>query len=110
MLEVLSILAIATAEIKQKQPSELIPDESFCFITHLDSVRYFLQRAGTKELADALQKLRKLTTLSNATKEIQNVPALPDGTCSLGCLTAKLALNLRGRKSWTHQGRGTSEI
>jgi hypothetical protein len=29
VLEVLSILAIATAEVKQKQPSELIPEESF---------------------------------------------------------------------------------
>ena len=80
MLEILSILAIATAEIKQKQLSEYIPDWSI-FFTQLGSVKYVWKLVRRKELEDELQRLRLLTTPGKATKkEVQNVPAFPDGT------------------------------
>lgn len=80
MLEVLSILTIATSEMKQKPLSEWISDR-IVFFTHLSIAKYFWKLVGKKELQDALQRLRELTTPGKETqKEVLDVHALSDGT------------------------------
>lgn len=88
MLEVLSILTIATAETKQKLPSELIQDKSN-LSAYLGSAKYFWKLVGRNELENALQRLHKLT-LGKSTEEVRTVPVDPilsDGDACLGWLS-----------------------
>jgi hypothetical protein len=66
MVEVLSILAIATREIERGKTSELLSDiDDFCLLTYLSSEK-FLNRVvkrlvGKNDIEDALGRLDKLT-------------------------------------------------
>jgi hypothetical protein len=60
MTEVLSILAIATKEIKQPAASEFIIGLYIAMI-HTLSVRYLKKLTGNREVESALQKLDTLT-------------------------------------------------
>lgn len=93
VLEVLSILTIATAETKQRLPSELIQDRSNLFAYH-GSAKYFWKLVGRNELENALQRLHKLT-LGKSTVEVRTVPVDPilsDGEACLGWLSVEVFL------------------
>ena len=60
MVEVLSILAIMTTEIKQRRRSELIADDFWLFADiHLE--KYLKKLLGRNDVEDALKRLDKLT-------------------------------------------------
>ena len=60
MIEVLSILAIATKEIKQGRSSELIDVNKLLF-SHLSSGKFLKKLLGKNNIEDALKKLDTLT-------------------------------------------------
>jgi hypothetical protein len=60
MVEVLSILAIATTEIKQNRISKLIPRKMF-LLTYIHLAQYGKKLLGGKDIEDALVKLDKVT-------------------------------------------------
>lgn len=96
ILEVLTILTIATAEIKQKLPSELIWDKSKLF-ANLDSAKYFWKLVGRNEVENALQRLHKLTLGKSTLEEVRKAevgPIIPDGNDCLGWLVVDGLLTL----------------
>ena len=60
MVEVLSILAIMTTEIKQRRRSELIADD-FWLLADIRLEKYLKNLLGRNDVEDALKRLDKLT-------------------------------------------------
>jgi hypothetical protein len=60
MAEVLTILAIATKEIKRPAASEFLVG-IYIALAHILSVRYLKKLTGNRDVEDALQKLDTLT-------------------------------------------------
>ena len=60
MVEVLSILAIMTTEIKQRRRSELIVDD-FWLLADIHLEKYLKKLLGRNDVEDALKRLDKLT-------------------------------------------------
>ena len=60
MVEVLSILAIATTEIKQRRRSELIIDD-YLLLTNVPGEKYLKKLLGRSDVEDALKRLDNLT-------------------------------------------------
>jgi hypothetical protein len=60
MVEVLSVLAIATTEIKQNRRSESIVEYSF-FVTDLPGEKFLKKLLGKNDIEDALKRLDTLT-------------------------------------------------
>jgi len=61
MVEVLTVLAIATKEMKRGRISELIPCRSIDLLTQICSEKYLKKLIGNTEAEDSLQRLDKLT-------------------------------------------------
>jgi hypothetical protein len=96
MVEVLSVLAIVTVEIKQKRRSEFITSH-FWLLTHVSLEKFLKKLLGRNDVEDALKRLDKLTQeeAKMATAEVlNNVKVLIDGirseflsrTCCPDCL------------------------
>jgi len=60
MVEVLSVLAIVTVEIKQRQRSQFITS-SFRVLTHVSLEKFLKKLLGRNDVEDALKRLDKLT-------------------------------------------------
>jgi len=81
MVEVLSVLAIVTVEIKQRQRSQFITS-SFRVLTHVSLEKFLKKLLGRNDVEDALKRLDKLTQEETkmATAEVlNNVKVLVDG-------------------------------
>ena len=81
MVEVLSVLAIVTAEIKQRRRSLFITRE-FWVLTHISPEKFLNKLLGRNDVEDALKRLDKLTQEETkmATAEVlNNVKVLVDG-------------------------------
>ena len=61
MVEVLTVLAITTKEIKRGRMSELIPCRFIDLSTQIYSEKYLKKLIGNTEAEDSLQRLDKLT-------------------------------------------------
>ncbi len=61
MVEVLSILAIATKEINQSTTSALIRGDGPSFLAHSSLEAFLKKLVGRTDIEDALQRLDKLT-------------------------------------------------
>ena len=61
MVEVLSILAIATKEINQSSTSALIRGDGQSFLAHSSPEAFLKKLVGRTDVEDALQRLDKLT-------------------------------------------------
>jgi len=61
MVEVLSILAIATKEINQSTTSALIRGDGRSFLAHSSLEAFLKKLLGRTDIKDALQRLDKLT-------------------------------------------------
>jgi hypothetical protein len=60
MVEVLSVLAIATMEIRQKRRSQFITS-NFWVLTHVSLEKFLKKLLGRNDIEDALKRLDKLT-------------------------------------------------
>ena len=81
MVEVLSVLAIVTVEIKQKRRSEFITS-NFWALTHAPLEKFLKKLLGRNDVEDALKRLDTLTQeeAKMATAEVlNNVKVLVDG-------------------------------
>ncbi len=81
MVEVLSVLAIVTVEIKQSRRSQFIPSD-FCDLTHVSLEKVFKKLLGRNDVEDTLKRLDKLTQeeVKMATADVlNNVKVLIDG-------------------------------
>ena len=84
MVEVLSVLAIVTVEIKQRRRSQFITRE-FWVLTHISPEKLLNKLLGRNDVEDALKRLDKLTQeeAKMATAEVlNNVKVLVDGMLS----------------------------
>ena len=74
MVEILSILVIATKEVKQGRLSELIPSHWSLF-SHIPLAKYLKKLVVKNDIEDALKRLDKLTQEETrmATTEVLNV-------------------------------------
>src|SRR6266851_991612 len=61
MVEFLSILAIATKEIKQSKVSKVTPKYGLFLFTYCSSGTFLKKLVGRTDIEDALQRLEKLT-------------------------------------------------
>ena len=81
MVEVFSVLAIVTVEIKQRRRSQFITS-FFGVLTHVSSEKFLKKLLGRNDVEDALKRLDKLTQeeAKMATAEVlNNVKVLVDG-------------------------------
>jgi len=81
VVEVLSVLAIVTVEIKQRRRSQFITS-NFGVLTHGPLEKIFKKLLGRNDVEDALKRLDKLTQeeTKRATAEVlNNVKVLVDG-------------------------------
>jgi hypothetical protein len=81
MVEVLSVLAIVTVEIKQRRRSQFITRD-FWVLTHISPEKFLNKLLGRNDVEDALKRLDKLTQEETkmATAEVlNNVKVLVDG-------------------------------
>ena len=81
MVEVLSVLAIVTVEIKQRRRSQFIT-RYFLVLTHISPEKFLNKLLGRNDVEDALKRLDKLTQEETkmATAEVlNNVKVLVDG-------------------------------
>ena len=99
MVEVLSIIAVATKEIDQRWRSELIIDvDDYLFLTDVPGEKYLKKLLGRSDVEDALKRLDNLTQeeAQMATAEVLEVARSVDNKvnviingayCGLPCLT-----------------------
>jgi len=81
MVEVLSVLAIVTVEIKQRRRSQFILG-NFWVLTHVSLEKFLKKLLGRNDVEDALKRLDRLTQEETkmATAEVlNNVKVLVDG-------------------------------
>lgn len=81
MVEVLSVLAIVTVEIKQRRRSQFIA-RSVCVLTHIFPEKFLKKLLGRNDVEDALKRLDKLTqeeTKMVTAEVLNNVKVLIDG-------------------------------
>ena len=81
MIEVLSVLAIVTVEIKQKRRSQFIT-RYFWVLTHIFLEKFLKKLLGRNDVEDALKRLDKLTqeeAKMATAKVLNNVKVLVDG-------------------------------
>jgi hypothetical protein len=81
MVEVLSVLAIVTVEIKQRRRSQFITSNLWV-LTHVSLEKFLKRLLGRNDVEDALKRLVKLTQeeAKMATAEVlSNVKVLVDG-------------------------------
>jgi len=88
MVEILSVLAIVTVEIKQRRRSQFIAS-NFWVLTHVSLEKFLKKLLGRNDIEDALKRLDKLTqeeakmataeVLKNTRNVDDNVKMLMDG-------------------------------
>jgi hypothetical protein len=81
MVEVLSVLATVTVEMKQRRRSQFITS-NFWVLTHVSVEKFLKKLLGRNDVEDALKRLDKLTQeeAKMATAEVlNNVKVLVDG-------------------------------
>jgi len=78
MVEFLSILAIATKEIKQSKVSKVTPKYGLFLFTYCSSGTFLKKLVGRTDIEDALQRLEKLTQYEVRMAAAQGLKATQD--------------------------------
>ena len=78
MVEFLSILAIATKEIKQSKASKVTPKYGLFLFTYCSSGTFLKKLVGRTDIEDALQRLEKLTQYEVRMAAAQGLKATQD--------------------------------